>query len=119
MTFTRFSNYLWNYGLYWYPFFFITPGLCVLMSVVFRLMDRCAWGRRLVGLIGCCGKYTFEIYLVHIFLFEMLSRLEKSEVLVKSNGNILITIVLVFPLSLGLHKLSGFFRNCFERRLEL
>lgn len=32
LFFVKYSNLLWEYGLYWYPFILITPGLCLLTS---------------------------------------------------------------------------------------
>lgn len=72
----RFLNaYLWNYGLWWYPFILITPGLCVLISLLSDLLCRTKAGKFAVGLLGKIGEHSFEIYLIHIFLFECITDL--------------------------------------------
>ena len=65
---------LWNYGLHWYPFILITPFLCALTSwVVSRIEEKKTLSHvfhpalSLVKILGTC---SFEIYLIHQFLFR-------------------------------------------------
>ena len=69
-------NPVWNvlsmYGLFWYPFVLIVPGLCVLWANVFGAMQKSKGTRLLINGIRCLGDASFEIYLIHILLFEFL-----------------------------------------------
>ena len=67
------SSLLWSHGLSWYPFLLIAPGLCVLISCLANAVENlrpCQW---LLSLLAFLGKYSFEIYLVHIPLYEALT----------------------------------------------
>ena len=62
---------MWNYGLNWYPFIMITPGLCLCLSWAAMKMDgiRClAWIPKAMGIVG---KYSFELFLLHAFVFSL------------------------------------------------
>ena len=66
----RFPDQLWNWGLYWYPFALIVPGSCVLFSVLAEKMEKykvLRWGKKILEIVGI---YSFELYLVHVFLYE-------------------------------------------------
>ena len=65
-----FYEYLWSYGLYWYPFVIITPGLCMLVSLSFKYMERYKGVRWIEKIISIIAGYSFEIYLIHIPIFE-------------------------------------------------
>lgn len=65
-----FPDQLWSHGLHWYPFLFITPGLCVLISLAFSALERVKWFGWISNLINLIGKHSFELYLVHVFLYE-------------------------------------------------
>ena len=60
----------WDYGLYWYPFVVLVPSLCILFSYAISLVKNIKvfdWMYRFLCLIGI---YSFETYLVHLFLYE-------------------------------------------------
>lgn len=64
---------LWHYGLYWYPFLLITPGLCIIISYIGKYMPKCFDG---------LGNASFEIFLWHIGIYEfLLYRIERKLVL--------------------------------------
>lgn len=67
---------LWNYGLYWYPAVFITPGLCFLLSFVCKFieMSESSVYAKLLRLFSGTGSLSFELYLVHIFFLEIYER---------------------------------------------
>lgn len=56
---------LMNGGLLYYPFIFITPFLCLLLSRIFEYTPSV-----LNKSIGFIGMLSLEIYLVHEFIFE-------------------------------------------------
>lgn len=64
---------LWGIGMYWYPFILITPGVGVLLSLLFKGMEKMK-GISLIGKgFSALGKISFEIYLTHIFVFHVLA----------------------------------------------
>lgn len=54
---------LWHYGLYWYPFLLITPGLAILLANI---------GNHLPHWCGGLGRASLEIFLWHIGIYELL-----------------------------------------------
>lgn len=71
---------LWNYGLYWYPFILITPGLCIGISIFFSWLEKFKIGKCVNKAIGIIGNNTFEIFLVHVVLFDVYVRLRNQGV---------------------------------------
>ena len=71
-TYCLVPDWLSMYGLFWYPFVLIVPGLCVLWANVFGAMQKSKGTRLLINGIRCLGDASFEIYLIHILLFEFL-----------------------------------------------
>lgn len=61
---------LWSHGLHWYPFILITPGLCILISLITMGLEICRPGRWLVKFPEMVGRNSFEVFLVHVPLFE-------------------------------------------------
>ena len=66
-----FSDYLWSYGLYWYPFILITPGICWMISEVSALLEKC-FLNKLVSVFNCLGSFTFEVFLIHCLSLYLL-----------------------------------------------
>lgn len=69
------KDYLWSHGLYWYPFILITPFLCFMISYVAMLLEKTKITKPIVGFLSLCGGYSFEIYLMHIFVFEAVRKI--------------------------------------------
>lgn len=63
----RCHEYLYPYGLLWWPFILIVPGLCLLVSWLSMLLERAA--PIVIRVLRYIGGCTFEIYLVHAFVF--------------------------------------------------
>lgn len=61
-------NLLWDYGLYWYPFILITPGMCIFISSLFDKLEK------IDLIISYIGKHSYEIYLVHVSLYDIVFR---------------------------------------------
>lgn len=68
----RFQTLLdcWHYGLYWYPFFLIVPGITILLCALARVLDKRKFGSLIVRGISELGKASFEIFLFHLGVFE-------------------------------------------------
>lgn len=64
-------GYLWDWGLGWYPFILITPGLCMGISGVMLLLEKSRIGHGIAFVLDKVGQYSFEIYLVHAMVFDM------------------------------------------------
>lgn len=58
------------YGMYWFPFVLIVPGLSMLLSQLMELMSKYRGIKQLAKGIAYLGEASFEIYLVHITLFD-------------------------------------------------
>ena len=71
LSYHFFRDYLWAYGLHWYPFLLIVPGLCMLISYVFHGISKWRMGRFTASVLAVIGDYSFEIYLVHVMVFEI------------------------------------------------
>ena len=96
------TDILWGYGLSWYPGLLIVPGALFLLCRVFSLCGRVKalnWVNRLFDLLG---KYSFEIFLVHLLLFGYVNELGIS---VPGNLAWLALIAVSVPLSAGYGKL--------------
>lgn len=61
---------LWNYGLYWYPFLLISPSCVFLLCRIFDMLEQAAAGRAVCAVCAAVGSCSFEVYLIHIKLFE-------------------------------------------------
>lgn len=68
--YTRFPELLWNQGMDFYPFALIVPGLCVFLSLLTEQMEKSISLRWINKAVSTVGIYSFEVYLVHIFLYE-------------------------------------------------
>jgi peptidoglycan/LPS O-acetylase OafA/YrhL len=57
-----------DFGMYWYPFALIAPGLCVGLAYLFGKAGKArAW----FAPLRLAGESSFEIYLVNIWLYEL------------------------------------------------
>ena len=67
---TSFPELMWNQGLFWYPFALIAPGCCVLVSAGAEKLDDHKILRGIRKLLEFVGIYSFELYLIHVFVYE-------------------------------------------------
>ena len=81
----HYYDYLWDYGLHWYPFILIVPGLCICISLICELIDNKKIGKYIIKLFGVIGNNTFEIYLVHILLFRVVNKKISDGIITNSN----------------------------------
>ena len=63
--------YLKEYGVYWYPFVFVAPAVCMLISLICSAIEKISAGKYLVKLFDRLGSYSFEIYLIHFSAIEI------------------------------------------------
>lgn len=87
----HYFDYLWDWGFYWYPCIFFTPGLCFLISCFCDFVNRrnlkiCGL---LVRFLSFSGKLSLELYLTHILVLSLYYR---SGVPIKSH---VMTIMLI------------------------
>lgn len=94
-SFDMVPSQMWNYGLYWYPFIFITPGLCLIISYMCKKIENYKIGRKIMNYLEIIGKNTFEIYLVHVPLYELIKLLIKKGVLSSRKLTWLISFALI------------------------
>ena len=84
----KFPLLLSDYGMWWYPFVLIIPGLCMLLV---RMLEKAKYVRLGVRIIG---TVSLEIYLVHIVAFDYLNSFEM--------GNLMWLIICIIMLGAGI-----------------
>ena len=100
ISFKFFSAYLWSCSLYWIPFIFITPSLCVFLS---SLLDRTP---RIVNIIlSWVGNHSLELYIVHQYLKDQF--LEWLESYLDRNIIGLLVLLVSFLLAIALKRFSN------------
>lgn len=107
---------LWSYALYWYPFIFIAFGLCLASYWGGRLLVRL----KMTGVYQCVcgiGRLSFEYYLVHILILDVMQEGISAGILLNSNWTKLIAILIVFPASYGFNMLTVRIVSTLKKRL--
>lgn len=64
---------MWDYGLWWWPFIMITPGLVMLLTKLENRFPN-SFIMKMFYLIGNC---CFEVYLVHLLTFKIIEHFYK------------------------------------------
>lgn len=64
---------LWNYGLWWYPFIITAPTICLYLSFISKQLEKKSVGQKILKAFSFIGSYTFELFLVHMFVFKEVS----------------------------------------------
>lgn len=71
LTFMKvYPDHLWSRGLYWYPFALMVPGGCLFASLLAGKLEQIGSLRWINRSLETVGVYSFELYLVHVFLYE-------------------------------------------------
>ena len=66
---------LLNGGLFWYPSILIVPGLCLIISLTSNKLSNKLSSKNIVNrFLNLIGNNTFELYLVHLFIYEGLAK---------------------------------------------
>ena len=61
-----------GYGWFWLPFILIVPGLCATLIGIFECLAKIELvGNIITQALKLVGKASFEIYLIHIFVFQI------------------------------------------------
>ena len=111
-----FPEHLWSYGLYWYPFIFITPSLCMAISYCLIRIEKWHFAKPIISFLSLCGNYSFELYLIHILLISLISLLIERFNL--SDQSYFIWAVGILPLAIGcfsLRRLTLLFNRLFRK----
>ncbi len=64
----KYTAFLNDFGMYWYPFALITPPLCVFIA---WLLNKTEKARALFAPLRVLGRASFEIYLLNIWTVEL------------------------------------------------
>src|SRR5574344_547631 len=91
---------LWGYGVYWYPFILITPGLCAFVATALDVLHRAIINK----VLAFCGTVSLELYLLHLKLFENSNAIAKYFDVPKPVV-LLAVIILIIPVSMLISKL--------------
>lgn len=78
------TNHMRPWGLWWYPFILMTPGICVGISLVSDWLDHWNAGRVLNRMLISFGKCSFCVFLVHIVIYDVTRYLIKAETIPNS-----------------------------------
>ena len=66
------NNLMSNYGMWWYPFILITPGLCLVICLLSCWIDKIKVGSFLLKGVSYVGNHTYEIFLMHLFVYTFI-----------------------------------------------
>lgn len=92
LSFRYVAGLLWPMGLFWYPFILMTPAICIILSYVMHYVDKVNAGKHLTKILTLIGEYSFELYLLHIPLIEVIEKfithfqLQKFQILIWMTG---------------------------------
>ncbi len=111
ILYKTFPDHMFDLGLGWYPSIFVIPGICATLSLISRKVEDTAVYRGMVFI----GKYTFELYLSHVFLFEYI--LIKYTI-AKNYGTELLAFVISFIMAFVLRILTVFLQKGMQKLSE-
>lgn len=89
---------LWNYGLWWYPFIITAPTICLYLSFISKQLEKKSVGQKILKAFSFIGSYTFELFLVHVFVFKEVSRMIMER---QPNHVIAIWFAALIPVAIG------------------
>ena len=100
------------WGLVWYPFILIVPGTCFVISMVSMLLERNAISKHIVSAVSWIGQSSFEIFLTHILLFEVLRYCIENRILSDNWFIWIITLILSMILAGVLKRMTAQAKKC-------
>lgn len=89
---------LWNYGLWWYPFIITAPTICLYLSFICKQLEKKSVGQKILKTFSFIGSYTFELFLVHMFVFKEVSSMIMER---QPNHVIAIWFAALIPVAIG------------------
>lgn len=89
---------LWNYGLWWYPFIITAPTICLYLSFICKQLEKKSVGQKILKAFSFIGSYTFELFLVHLFVFKEVSSMIMER---QPNHVIAIWFAALIPVAIG------------------
>lgn len=89
---------LWNYGLWWYPFIITAPTICLYLSLISKQLEKKSVGQKILKAFSFIGSYTFELFLVHMFVFKEVSSMIMER---QPNHVIAIWFAALIPVAIG------------------
>ena len=95
-----YPDYLWSRAYYWYPFILIVPGVCIAISLLMECLKKILGkiGEFTISIFEIPGKFSFEIYLLHIWFFDILSKnLIVNEIVEDKRSVWVLTIIALVP----------------------
>lgn len=94
----RFPDYLWTCALLQTPFILITPGLCVILAIIFNFLPN-----TVTQFFTKIGIISFELYLAHDYTFSIIMKFEK---ICGPLLSVVIIMVLTFVFAILLYKIN-------------
>ena len=105
-----FKDYLWTYGLWWYPFIVIAPTMTLLTAKFFDLFQRAL--RPLAYILSVFGKASLEILLISDYLFDYYEGFHIY--LVNDLVTAILVVVIAFVTGIVFHRLI----ECITKRVK-
>ena len=102
-----YPDYLWSRGGYWYPFILIVPGGCMLISYMMEVLKKIGmdWIEKILAIPG---KFSFEIYLLHIWFFDILNNNLIAKGILEYKRSVWVgAILMLIPLCIVLRKITS------------
>ena len=66
---------VWTFGVTWYPAIIAIPGTMYLFCKLFEFAEKKKWLGWFMWLHNTAGRYSFEIFMFHIVLYELVTAL--------------------------------------------
>ena len=73
LSYVYLQPFLWDRGLWWYPFILITPGICLGISLLGNSIAATKIGKKIVELIDVVGAHSLEVLLAQILVFNYMT----------------------------------------------
>ena len=90
VSYKFFEDYLWTYGLWWYPFLLIAPAFSLLFAKCLDMLNR--YTGPLIRFLSVFGKSSLEILLISDYCF---ANIDKKNIVIFSKGITPIIVVLI------------------------
>lgn len=97
---------LWAHGWYWYPTIFMLPFACLVLSYIAKFCEKTR-ALKWIYIIMCkLGKHSFEIYLVHIFMLQILKDVDEKGIVKYNSISVLLTYIMTLLPAYALNRVS-------------